>query len=99
VRYWVAKVDYFIRAQAQRNQSNKRVPPGVSFEWGRFKFPGVVDSLQETLDYFSEDGVPLRATIALGITRQDIVFPTEEEIGRPGAVSRSGAKSLLLTER
>ena len=66
---------------------------------GQIQIPWRCGLAQETLDYFSEDGVPLRATIALGITRQDIVFPTEEETGRPGAVSRSGAKSLLLTER
>ncbi|SEQ07212.1 hypothetical protein [Nitrosomonas ureae] len=84
VRYWTAKVGYFIRAQAQSQQSDKKIPPGIRFEWGTFNFPGIVDSLQETLDYFSEEGVPLRATLALGITRQDIVFPTEQGTGKPG---------------
>jgi hypothetical protein len=87
VRYWSAKVGYFIRPTKQPDQKNKRVPPGVSFEWGTFKFPGVLDSLQETLDYFSEDGVPLRATIALGISRLDIVFP---DIAPPGAAPSAG---------
>jgi hypothetical protein len=80
VRYWTGKVGYFMRAK-----DKPKVPPGISFEWGNFNFSGTVDSLQETLDYFSEEGVPLRATIALGITRQDIVFPTEQETGKPGA--------------
>ncbi|MCO6434766.1 hypothetical protein, partial [Nitrosomonas nitrosa] len=83
VRYWTSKVGYFIRPL-----QNQRIPPGISFEWGRFKFPGIVDSIEETLDYFSEDGVPLRATIALKLTRQEIVFPTEQETGRPGDALR-----------
>src|SRR5215469_6263652 len=63
VRYWSAKVGYFMQPTKQADPKNKRVPPGISFEWGTFSFPGIVDSLTETLDYFSEDGVPLRATI------------------------------------
>ena len=38
---------------------------GCRFEWGSFIFQGVVDSMDETLDYFSEEGVPLRATVSL----------------------------------
>ena len=83
VRWWTAKIGYFIRAEQPRGaRGNTRTPPGVSFEWGTFKLAGVVDSLQETLDYFAEDGTPLRATVSLGITRQDIVFPTDAA-GRP----------------
>jgi hypothetical protein len=99
VRYWSAKVGYFIQPTKQRDQKNKRVPPGISFEWGTFEFPGVVDSLQETLDYFSEDGVPLRATIALGISRLDIVFPdiappeTAPSAGQPGTAPLDQARA------
>jgi contractile injection system tube protein len=99
VRYWSAKVGYFIQPTKQRDQKNKRVPPGISFEWGTFEFPGVVDSLQETLDYFSEDGVPLRATIALGISRLDIVFPdiappeTAPSAGHPGTAPLDQARA------
>lgn len=63
------------------NTSNNRVPPLVSFEWGTFLFRGTVEKLDETLDYFSETGVPMRATISMTIKNQDIIF----EFGSPGA--------------
>src|SRR5262249_12319981 len=87
VRFYSAKVGYFMKPTGQPDQKNKRVPPGVSFEWGTFKFPGVVDSLQETLDYFSEDGVPLRTTIQLGISRLDILFP---DVANPADAPAAG---------
>jgi hypothetical protein len=74
VRGKTKDVAYFIGAKTQADQNNKRVPPGISFEWGSFRFRGVMDSLSETLDYFSEEGVPLRATLSLGISRQDIEY-------------------------
>ncbi len=83
VRAQSQKVAYFIQAKKDPNQKNKRVPPGISFEWGSFIFRGVMDSMAETLDYFSEEGVPLRATIQIGISRQDIEFL----FGTPGAAS------------
>src|SRR5262245_36883067 len=30
--------------------------PMVTFAWGLFSFTGVIDSLQETIDFFSADG-------------------------------------------
>jgi hypothetical protein len=86
VRWWTGKVAYFLGARRQSDPNNKRTPPGAQFAWGTFEFSGVVDSLQETLEYFSEDGTPLRATVQLGMTRLDIVFPDSE---RPGT-TRSG---------
>jgi hypothetical protein len=87
VRKRVEEVAFFIQAKEPKK---KRVPPGIRFEWGSFIFRGIVDGLQETLDYFSESGVPLRATVALGISRQDIEFEygkplAGEEGGPPGA--------------
>jgi hypothetical protein len=95
VRYWSAKVGYFMKPSPQPNQSNKRVPPGVSFEWGSFVFPGIVDSLTETLDYFSEDGIPLRTTIALGISRLDISFP---DLKPPGTAASGEPGTKPLTQ-
>jgi Contractile injection system tube protein len=93
VRKLTERVAYFIQAQPQNNQDNKRVPPGISFEWGSFIFRGVVDSMDETLDYFSEEGVPLRATISLNISRQEIEFL----FGKPGQAvgRRSGGPAGL----
>ncbi|WP_437723491.1 CIS tube protein [Sorangium sp. So ce861] len=46
------------------DQSTK-VPPKVDVVWGAFKFRGIFDSYRETIDFFSEDGIPLRATVSL----------------------------------
>ena len=56
-----------------------KVPPTVKFRWGTFVFTGMVEKYQETIDYFSADGVPLRASISLTIANQDTVFPEDSE--------------------
>lgn len=90
VRWWTGQVAYFLGARKQSDPNNKRTPPGARFAWGTFEFAGVVDSLQETLEFFSEQGTPLRAVVQLGMTRLDIVFPDSEKpatvkSGQPGS--------------
>mgnify|MGYP001768601859 CR=1 FL=1 len=95
VRVVTRDVAYFInpgvsgQAQGGRNTSQNRVPPMISFEWGTFVFRGTVESMDETLDYFSEEGVPMRATINLTIKKQDIRF----DFGRPGVADSALAPS------
>jgi hypothetical protein len=91
VRNNTKEVAFFIGAKTQADQNNKRVPPGISFEWGSFIFRGVMDSLSETLDYFSEEGVPLRATLSLSISRQDIEFLFGEAKASQGGPAGAGA--------
>jgi hypothetical protein len=86
VRRKTEQVAYFIGAKSQDDRNNKRVPPGISFEWGSFIFRGVVDTMQETLEYFSEEGVPMRATVSLSISRHEIEFKfgtPERAVGGP----------------
>jgi hypothetical protein len=54
-----------------------RPPPTVVFRWGRFQFVGLIESFGETLDFWSAEGVPLRATVALAMkgVRRDSVAP------------------------
>ena len=40
--------------------------------WGTFQFDGRVEALEETLEAFSPDGRPLRATLALSLARAQI---------------------------
>jgi len=47
-------------------------PPGVSFRWGSFKFDGLMDSLEESLEFFSADGLPLRASMSVNMSQQRI---------------------------
>jgi hypothetical protein len=86
VRSHTANVAYFIKTDLtpakQTTKQQKRTPPACQFEWGTFRFDGVMDSLQETLDYFSEDGVPLRSTLALGFSGFDIMLQPAN--GAPG---------------
>ena len=41
--------------------------PKVIFQWGAFSFTGVIESLNETFDFFSAQGVPLRETVAVSM--------------------------------
>jgi hypothetical protein len=52
------------------DRSQAFVPPTVRFEWGTFLFIGVADNFRETLDFFSADGVPLRAEVVLALKEQ-----------------------------
>ncbi len=42
--------------------------PHVRFSWGTFIFYGSIQSMTETLDFFSEQGMPLRATVHLSMS-------------------------------
>jgi hypothetical protein len=46
----------------------------VAFEWGGYKFRGLIESYKETIDFFSADGVPLRSTVNLTLAEQTRVF-------------------------
>ena len=41
--------------------------PMTAFHWGTTQYLGVIESLTETLDYWSSDGVPLRSAIQLSM--------------------------------
>jgi hypothetical protein len=97
VRRNTEDIAYFIKAP--RDRSNRPVQPGMGFEWGSFIFRGVVKSMDETLDYFSEEGVPLRANISLSVAQPNIEFipaPAGGGAGGgPGAGQGTGATAPL----
>jgi hypothetical protein len=45
--------------------------PTLLFEWGAYKFEGTVEGYRETLDFFSPNGVPLRAAVSLSLAATD----------------------------
>jgi len=49
-------------------------PPRVLFLWGTLSFAGIVTQLTEDLDYFSRDGMALRAKLTVVITEQNLAF-------------------------
>ena len=40
-------------------------PKKCRFQWGAFKFTGMLSAYNETLDFFAPEGIPLRATLSL----------------------------------
>ncbi|HET9921149.1 MAG TPA: LysM peptidoglycan-binding domain-containing protein [Ktedonobacteraceae bacterium] len=73
VRLLTSDVVYFI---TQQENVKPPVPPGMRFIWGSFKFEGVVESLEESLEFFSHDGKPLRASMSLSMSGQKLLAPT-----------------------
>lgn len=67
----------------------KKAPPRIRFEWGTFRFDGIVDHLSEEIDYFDAHGMPLRAKVTLAITGQDPAY--ESNASGPGARNKDTA--------
>lgn len=65
------------------------VPPLVTFQWGTFTFSGIAESFRETLDFFSADGVPLRATVAMSLKEQAGEFTALERDNPRGSANTS----------
>jgi hypothetical protein len=72
VRKLTQKVAYFITPKAPGGKSGQFVPPAVRFVWGSFQFDGLTDSLEESLEFFSPEGRPLRASVSIGLSQQRI---------------------------
>jgi len=82
VRQLTKKVVYFITPKKTAN-GKKFISPGVRFEWGTFRFDGTMESVNETLEHFSEEGRPLRAQLSLALSQQEIEFQFGTQVG-PG---------------
>jgi hypothetical protein len=54
--------------------SRLRAPKRCLFQWGSFEFVGLVESYEETLDFFSKEGRPLRATVSLKLKEDRYQF-------------------------
>src|SRR6266487_2504279 len=67
VRDTTIKVADMLQAGIRSGQPSADVPL-VLFHWGTFIFKGNVTSVSETIDFFSEQGVPLRSTVKLSMT-------------------------------
>lgn len=54
-------------APAAAGSPADQAPPKVAFVWGTFRFVGVVSGFRESLDFFSAEGVPLRAAVHVSL--------------------------------
>jgi hypothetical protein len=90
VRRLTTQVLYFMKPKESDADPAKKVPPGVCFHWGDFMFKGMVEALEESLEFFSPDGKPLRASLSLTLTKQAIL---EQKLAEGGKVEvRPGHK-------
>ncbi len=66
--------DQFMDPGSSPQSNGHSVPRKCQFEWGAFIFRGMVSSYSETLDFFSPEGIPLRATVALTLKEDSFQF-------------------------
>jgi len=81
VRRMTEEVLFFIQPKETPEGSGKWLPPKVRFLWGSLLFDGLVDSVEETLEYFSSEGKPLRSSISIGLSQQKILKTKFEDSG------------------
>ncbi|MBC5783428.1 peptidoglycan-binding protein [Ramlibacter sp. USB13] len=95
VRRLTQEVIYFITPQEASSDPTKFLPPGIRFAWGSFLFNGLVDGIEETIDFFSPEGKPLRANISLTLSQQTILVSSFTGSGRvPGRPRAPGTTPL-----
>jgi len=102
VRKLTQEVVYFVLPRDRGPNDPPTSSPGVRFRWGSFQFDGIVDSLEESLEFFSSDGHPLRASLSLGIsqtqTQKVTILPTGAPAGGglPGGALPAGTSPLAI---
>jgi hypothetical protein len=96
VRRLTQHVVYFMTPQPSEQDPKKLAPPGVRFHWGSFLFDGMVEGMEETLEFFSQDGKPLRSSITMTLSQQKILaaeFKGEGKVpNQPGQAPLKSAK-------
>lgn len=91
VRKLTKWITYFMTVQnPTAPKQETRVPPSMKFQWGSFVFNGTMDTMDETIDLFSADGVPLRSNVTISISKHDLAFEFAQAGGpQSGAVGTS----------
>lgn len=101
VRKLTEKVAYFITPKEPGQQAGQFVPPAVRFIWGSFQFDGLMESLEENLEFFSAEGRPLRASMNVSLSQQRITkfaFRDIPPAGGLGGAAAAGVPSTPGTE-
>ncbi|MCK6587301.1 MAG: peptidoglycan-binding protein [Polyangiaceae bacterium] len=97
VRKLTQKVAFFITPKQDQSDPQKFVPPAVRFLWGSFQFDGIMESLEESLEFFSPEGKPLRASVSFTLSQQKITRFVFRDTAPPGAGGGSPAGTRPLT--
>jgi hypothetical protein len=64
--------------QVSDPNAKQPAPKRVRFAWGSILFDGIIDSYTEVLEYFSPEGVPLRAKVSLSFKEQKFEYQIDE---------------------
>ncbi len=73
VRNTTQRIADFMRATTKESQKKPEYKIyGVRFQWGTFLFDGILESMNETLELWSEDGRPLRSTVSISLQQPGI---------------------------
>jgi Contractile injection system tube protein len=97
VRRLTKDVIYFM-TPAPSADPTKFIPPGTCFQWGSFIFNGMVEGMEETLEFFSPDGKPLRASISLTLSQQQILVADYTQIENT-AKARAGQRPFASAKQ
>jgi hypothetical protein len=98
VRKLTQEVIYFMNAQVSKKDPKKLILPAARFHWGTFSFVGVVDSIEESIEYFSNDGTPLRSSLSISMSQQKILIAKFEDKVQPGGGMAPGIKPLAQAQ-
>lgn len=76
VRRMTERVAYFMSTTPNPDGKKNSTfsVPGLRFQWGSFLFDGVLVSMSENLELWSESGNPLRAVVSLSLSQPGIQF-------------------------
>jgi len=68
----------------KKKAETKQMASIVEFVWGPISFQGYIDSYKEKLEYFSAEGIPLRATVSISMTQQQ---PSLDDVAKDDPAS------------
>lgn len=91
--------DFMQTRQTGTGKQAKYVPPGVRFLWGTFLFEGVMESINETYEYFSDQGKPLRASVSVSLTKQDVDVKFCDDKNAPASCKSPGTEKLTQAQQ
>jgi hypothetical protein len=94
------RIAAFMGRPPKSSKGKQFSPAVVTFEWGLFPFTGIFESYKETLEFFSADGVPLRASVNLTMSRLDTVFDDDgkKDQRQEAAVAPQGKQGVGASE-
>ncbi|MDA0245274.1 MAG: hypothetical protein OT477_17805 [Chloroflexi bacterium] len=71
-------------------ETAKAAPPKLAFQWGTFRFLGVIESVKVKFIHFSPEGIPLRAQVTLKMKefRHRKAYPKQNPTSGEGPMDR-----------